>query len=350
MDGPGMVVLFGSGETAVSAQRVYSELFGSLERPVRVGVLETPAGFELNSAWVAGRVGRYIEQHLQNFAPKVTIVPARKRGTPFSPDNPEVVSLLFSCNAFFMGAGSPTYAVRQLRDSLAWQVVSARHRVGAGLVFVSAAVLAVSAYTIPVYEIYKAGQDVHWQKGLDFFAPFGLRLVVVPHWNNSEGGATLDTSRCWMGLPRFAQLLEMLPDSSTIVGIDEHTGLVIDLHAEECRVIGRGGVTVLCDGRELNFGSGSSFQITELGDLRLPDPREGVPADVWEQAERAGSGSGAREVSGPSLEVLALVSERQSARLRRDWATADRIRDQLLGKGWVVRDTREGPELVPHEV
>ncbi|MCJ7737415.1 MAG: hypothetical protein MUQ10_08900 [Anaerolineae bacterium] len=55
---PGMVALFGSGETTVSAQRVYSRLFANLSGPVQLGVLETPAGFELNSAWVAGRFGR----------------------------------------------------------------------------------------------------------------------------------------------------------------------------------------------------------------------------------------------------------------------------------------------------
>ena len=42
MDTPGVLVLFGSGETALSAQRVYSELFRTLGHPVRVGVLETP--------------------------------------------------------------------------------------------------------------------------------------------------------------------------------------------------------------------------------------------------------------------------------------------------------------------
>ena len=32
----------------------------------------------------------------------------------------------------FMGPGSPSYAVRQLEDSLTWEYILARHRLGAG--------------------------------------------------------------------------------------------------------------------------------------------------------------------------------------------------------------------------
>lgn len=46
---------------------------------------------------------------------------------------------------------------------------------------------------LPVYEIYKAGEDVHVRKGLNFFADFGLSLSFIP-WNNTDGGAELDTS------------------------------------------------------------------------------------------------------------------------------------------------------------
>ena len=54
------------------------------------------------------------------------------------------------------------------------------------------------------------GEDPHWKTGLDLFAPFGLRLVFIPHWNNNDGGNELDTSRCFMGLARFERLLERL--------------------------------------------------------------------------------------------------------------------------------------------
>src|SRR5215212_9597757 len=42
-----------------------------------------------------------------------------------------------------------------------------------------------------------------------------------------------------------------------------------------------------------------------------------------------------------------LLAERQAARERRDFTRADALRDQLRRAGWLVRDTPDGPELVP---
>src|SRR5215212_1381000 len=49
----------------------------------------------------------------------------------------------------------------------------------------------------------------------------------------------------------------------------------------------------------------------------------------------------------PSPEVARLLARRQAARERRDFATADALRDQLRQAGWLVRDTPAGPELAP---
>jgi len=48
----------------------------------------------------------------------------------------------------------------------------------------------------------------------------------------------------------------------------------------------------------------------------------------------------------PAPDVARLLTERQAARERRDFATADAIRDRLRAAGWLVRDTPDGPELV----
>ncbi|MBL6920757.1 MAG: cysteine--tRNA ligase [Akkermansiaceae bacterium] len=45
-------------------------------------------------------------------------------------------------------------------------------------------------------------------------------------------------------------------------------------------------------------------------------------------------------------EIKKLAEERWQARENRDWAASDRLRDELLEKGWVVKDGREGYELV----
>lgn len=43
--------------------------------------------------------------------------------------------------------------------------------------------------------------------------------------------------------------------------------------------------------------------------------------------------------------ALALLEQREAARASKDFATADRLRDELLGLGWEIRDTAEGPKL-----
>jgi cysteinyl-tRNA synthetase len=53
------------------------------------------------------------------------------------------------------------------------------------------------------------------------------------------------------------------------------------------------------------------------------------------------------EAPGPPPELLELARRRDEARAGRDFATADRLRDELREAGWEVRDGPQGPELVP---
>jgi cysteinyl-tRNA synthetase len=46
-------------------------------------------------------------------------------------------------------------------------------------------------------------------------------------------------------------------------------------------------------------------------------------------------------------EALELAERRAAARAERDWAEADRLREELAAMGWEVRDGPAGPELVP---
>ena len=41
-----------------------------------------------------------------------------------------------------------------------------------------------------------------------------------------------------------------------------------------------------------------------------------------------------------------LLDEREQARARRDFQTADAIREQLRELGWEIRDGPQGPELI----
>jgi cysteinyl-tRNA synthetase len=51
--------------------------------------------------------------------------------------------------------------------------------------------------------------------------------------------------------------------------------------------------------------------------------------------------------AGPPPELLELAERRDAARAERDFAEADRLRDELRAAGWEVRDGPEGPDLVP---
>lgn len=46
-------------------------------------------------------------------------------------------------------------------------------------------------------------------------------------------------------------------------------------------------------------------------------------------------------------EALQLMNEREEARAAKDFERADALRDRLAEMGWTVRDSAEGPSLVP---
>jgi cyanophycinase-like exopeptidase len=344
---PGPIALFGSGETSPSGRRIFDQTFKRLPMSPRVALLETPAGFELNSAQVVGKVDNFLRQRLINYNPQTVVIPARKRGTAFSPDDPEITAPLLESDLIFMGPGSPTYTVRQLVNSRAWDYLLARHRLGGALALASAAAIAISSQMLPVYEIYKVGEDIHWKPGLDLLAPFGLSLVVIPHWNNQDGGDELDTSRCFIGQARFDPLVEMLPAGQTVVGIDERTGLLIDFESGECIVMGSGEVTWVRDGKLRSCAGGCTFPIVELGPYKHPEPGEGISVDGWERAlaTRKRIAQSQTAIDEPTPEVLSLVAQRSDARTRRDWLTSDALREEISKLGWKVEDTPSGPEI-----
>ena len=261
----GRVALFGSGETARVGRRVHELLLAAYERPVPVAVVETPAGFQPNVEVLSAKVRAFFEHNLQNFKPRVTVVPARRRGDgPLGADGPAATDGILEAAYIFAGAGSPTYAVRHLADTRLWGAIVNRLDDGATLALASAMALAAAAYTLPVYEIYKVGDDPSWVPGLDLFGHDGLELAIVPHWNNKEGGAELDTSRCYMGEARFEELRAQLPSSAIILGIDEHTVCVVDRAAEEARVHGVGAVTVIRGDAVETYPDGERFPLSRL--------------------------------------------------------------------------------------
>ena len=340
----GQIAFLGSGETSLSGGRIFETLAQNLPGPLRIKVLETPAGFEPNSAQVANRVASFLATRLQNFRPQVDVIPARRKNSPFSPDDPEICAPLLTANMIFMGPGSPTYAIRQLEGSLAWNIIRARHRLGASLVFASAATIAAGSQAMPVYEIFKVGAEVHTLPGLDLFHDFGTPLSFVPHWNNAEGGTDVDTSRCFIGMDRFAEWCRLLPADHITLGLDEHTGVILDFGSRKCRIFGVSSIHLVreCDPKVIS--EGTEFPLSELGPMLLPDPLDsGIPSDVWDMVTKAVPEDLPEEA--PSPEVVSLAEERLLARNRKDWLTADALRRKITSLGWTVKDTPDGYNL-----
>jgi hypothetical protein len=338
----GRIAFLGSGETSLAGGRIFESLARLIPSPLRVAVMETPAGFELNSAQVAGRVGEFLMTRLQNYNPVIDIVPARRKDSAFSPDDPEIIKPLLHTNMIFMGPGSPTYAIRHLKDTLAWDVIRARHRLGATLVFASAATISIGAHALPVYEIYKVGQDIHVVDGLNLFADFGLHVSFIPHWNNADGGVDLDTSRCFVGMERFAEWCDLVPSQNATLGLDEHTGIILDFETGVCEISGVSSVSIVRECNPVIYPAGSSFALSELGEMTIPEPIEtNIPKRVWDMVLNAPP----LDDDKPSDEVVTLAEKRLTARANKAWAESDRLRDEISALGWTVQDGKDGYKL-----
>ena len=271
---PGILALLGSGELADSMAKVHRTLLTRAGSPPAAAFLDTPAGFELNSDEISARAVEYFKVR---FNVPLDIASFRSKNRASAREVAETVGKLRGANFIFAGPGSPSYAIRNWRGSAIWDTLVARLMNGAQVVLASAAAIAVGRCSLPVYEIYKAGDEVDWMDGLDLLGAFGLKVAVVPHWNNAEGG-TYDTRFCFMGEPRLKILETKLPFDVVMLGIDEYTACVVDLATQQCAVGGAGQVTVRYAGREWYYPAGSMFSFDQLRAANLADGSAQAPA------------------------------------------------------------------------
>ena len=280
----GTITLMGSGELTESMTRVHQWVVSRIQGTVNAVFLDTPAGFELNADNISERARNYVRRYvgvdcaLATFKSKEKATDAELRNA---------VRKIEHANYIFAGPGSPTYAIRNWQDTPLIDAVTRRVDGGAHLVLASAAAIAIGHYSLPVYEIYKVGADLHWVEGLNLLAPYGLDLTIVPHWNNSEGGS-YDTRFCFMGKPRFDALESLLPEWTVILGIDEYTACIFDMGEDRCRVMGAGQVTVRRPGGvDRVYPADSSFSLDELRSDAMSLSGPVVEAPVRESAAQA---------------------------------------------------------------
>jgi hypothetical protein len=145
-------------------------------------------------------------------------------------------------------------------------------------------------------------------------------------------------------MERFAEWCALLPEDHTTIGLDEHTGIILDFESRTCRINGVSSIHLVRKCNPNVFPAGSDLPMIELGPLLVPEPIEtGIPDHVWEQATHAIQVAMPDEVPPP--EVVVLAEERKQARNRKDWVAADEFRRKISSLGWIVQDTPDGYNL-----
>lgn len=375
----GRIIVMGSGEVAPALLATHREGIAAAGAE-NVTVVDTPFGFQENVEQLTDRLVDFFATSL-----RVDVEVASLRHLSDSTlQREQFLAAIRRARYVFAGPGSPSYTLRVWRDSGIADALTDVVAGGGTVAFASAAALTLGVTTIPVYEIYKVGEDPHWLEGLGVTARFGLPIAVVPHWNNAEGG-NHDTSRCYIGERRLAMLRLQL--DAGILGVDEHTAATIDFAQDCLRVTGVGGVVLRGDG-ETRIASGGQIGLDDARAIlgvqarrpAAPSPAAAVGLDlatalaagdadtaveVMLAAEaRAADDAAARGplrsmivelgeaarsgIADPQLQVApfveTLLEMRDAARAARRFEDADLIRDRLTAAGIEVRDTRDGVE------
>jgi hypothetical protein len=314
---PRVLAVMGSGETAPTMAKVHRALFDRFGRgPVPAAILDTPYGFQENADELSARTLEFFAGSVGN----PVEVASLRRSDVDAVTVATAVARIREAQYVMAGPGSPSYALRHWVGGPVPDALGEKLTRGGVLTMASAAALTLGMVTIPVYEVYKVGEDPRWLEGLDLLGmATGLRAAVVPHYDNAEGG-THDTRFCYMGERRLQALEATRPEGSFILGIDSHTALVLDLEQGLASVAGLGGVTVRVDGRSMRFPAGAELAIEALGEAATNMAKGDALADV-EEAALASAGDGTTPGARPATAVRDTMTELEGtfmAALERD--------------------------------
>ncbi|MGI8776062.1 MAG: CysS/YqeB C-terminal domain-containing protein [Acidimicrobiales bacterium] len=261
---PRLLAIMGSGETAPTMSKVHRSLLARLgPPPVPAVLLDTPFGFQGNADELASRAVAYFRESVQA---DIAVASFRSGPETGSVGYETMLNRVREARYVFAGPGSPSYALSHWRGTQVPVVLADKLATGGCVTFASAAAVTLGPFALPVYEVYKVGQAPHWLEGLDLMGAVGLPAVVIPHFDNAEGG-THDTRYCYMGEVRLRLLEDMLADELFVLGVDEHTACILDLDGQTATVAGRGRVTVRRRGRMAHLASGDTVALAALAGL-----------------------------------------------------------------------------------
>jgi cyanophycinase-like exopeptidase len=256
-----LLTLMGSGETAPTMVKVHRALMARAGAGPAV-MLDTPFGFQENADDLTAKAQEYFARSVGHPIGVATWRSADAGDLAHD----TLVARIHEARYVFAGPGSPTYALRQWAGTRVPDLLVERVERGGAVTFASAAALTTGVVTVPVYEIYKAGEDPTWRSGLNLLERLtGLRAAVIPHYDNAEGGHH-DTRFCYLGERRLALLEQSLPEGAFVLGVDEHTAVTFDLDAGTATVVGLGNLTVRHRGASIVHPTGAVVAIDALAD------------------------------------------------------------------------------------
>ena len=317
-----ILTIMGSGETAPTMVKLHREVFARLGAGQHRAVfLDTPFGFQENAEELCQRTVEYFRQSIGH---ELDVARLPRLVGLDTMNLESALAQLRRAELLFAGPGSPTYALRQWAGTPVAQILRDRLAQAGAVTFSSAAALTLGVKTVPVYEIYKSGADPFWLDGLDVLSAIDLPVVVIPHYDNAEGGHH-DTRFCYLGARRLAELEAELPEDVFVLGVDEHTGVLFDLEAGTATVWGRGGMTLRRHGASTVVPAGETVSMdfvraggatgAEAGAATVAAGGSSVPvvADPTVDSADAGAGDSAGGSPGDAASLGEATSRAEEA-------------------------------------
>ena len=372
----------GSGETSPTMVTPHQQILASLGKlnSLKLTILDTPFGFQENADDLTDKLIDFFTQSVGATPKAISLRNTSVTGAALG----EAVNSIRESDWLFAGPGSPSYALKvwhELGVSPHFDEVL----VDGTVVLASAAALTAGSHTIPVYEMYKVGDEPHWLPGLNLIERHtGMPAAIIPHYDNADG-ANHDTRFCYIGERRLRVMESLLPPEVFIIGVDEHTGIRFDLDERTAHVFGRGTMTIRHHGESWTVSSGESATFEEIIShtgstivLGEPAPLFKVDPHKVEELLDAGKVSDAVDAllnldeldrdtetraavhslvtrlghiaASPKVDIMsvvgpyvdALLQARQAARAGGRWDDADAIRDQLMEMKVTIQDTKDG--------
>jgi len=323
---PSIITLFGSGETSPHMAKLYRGLINDFDSKVNNNfLLDTPFGFQENHTILSNKIIKY-------FSEKINLKIDSINFPNDNSYNKKIDENILNSDFIFSGPGSPTYALKIWKkygiDSLLASKINNDN--GGIIAFSSAAALTFGSHAIPVYEIYKVGEKPKLIPGLNLLNFLHKETIVVPHFNNKEGGDH-DTSHCFIGKKRFDSLIKNR--DILVIGIEEHTSITINLNNSSLKVDGKGKVFLKSPKGIIEINSGEDLGINEINSNYTPliEPQEILNNNLEEKVDNK-----------VNVDIDLLVDIRDKVRLKKLWDISDQIRDLLTSNNIELEDNPDG--------